>query len=246
MKISFVIPAYNEETLIKKCLDSIKKEIATRPDVQFEIIVANNASTDHTREVALSVPGVKVVDEPHKGVAWARFAGHRASTGEIVANLDADTIVPEGWLKTVIDEFSNDPKLIALTGPYIYYDAPASVRSTTKTWYAIGYGMDRFFHYVLGRSAIFQGGNFVVRRDALEKAGGHNTSIEFWGEDTDLGRRLNKIGKVKWTFKLPMYSSYRRLKAGGMMKTGFLYAITFTWIVLTGKPLVRAYSDVRE
>src|SRR5690606_40953631 len=63
MKLAFVIPAYNEEALIGKCLDSVVAEIA-RAGVDAQIIVVNNASTDRTGEIARSYPSIRVVDEP--------------------------------------------------------------------------------------------------------------------------------------------------------------------------------------
>ena len=65
VKISFVIPAYNEEKFIGQCLESVIKEVDRR-SLRAEIIVVNNASTDRTKEIASSHKGVLVVDEPKK------------------------------------------------------------------------------------------------------------------------------------------------------------------------------------
>src|SRR5690606_34277315 len=122
MKLAFVIPAYNEEALIGKCLESVLAEIK-RSGADADVIVVNNASKDRTGEIARSFEGVRVVDEPKKGLVNARHAGFAASEGyELVANIDSDTIVPEGWLDTVLSEFAKDPKLVCLSGPYVYYD----------------------------------------------------------------------------------------------------------------------------
>ena len=99
MKISFVVPAYNEQALLTRSLTAIRDEIQRAGQElgkDAEIIVVNNASTDRTREVALSIPGVTVVDEPRKGLVQARWCGFEHSTGELIANIDADTIVPPG------------------------------------------------------------------------------------------------------------------------------------------------------
>ena len=97
MRLSFVVPAYNEEAYLPACLESILTQIdpatsGLAPGT-CEIIVVNNASTDRTREVALRYPGVTVVDEPRKGLTFARQAGFAASTGDLIANVDSD--VPE-------------------------------------------------------------------------------------------------------------------------------------------------------
>src|SRR3989344_1436029 len=101
MKLSFVIPAHNEEHYIKDCLESILREAKTG-NYNIEIIVANNASTDRTKEAAQSVPGVKVVDELKKGMVHARSAGYKASTGDLIANIDSDTRLTPGWIKKVM------------------------------------------------------------------------------------------------------------------------------------------------
>ena len=101
MKLSFIVPAYNEEDLIGKCLESILKQAASRLG-DIEIIVVNNASTDKTREIALSFPGVIVVDEPQKGIVHARHAGFLASSGDLIANIDADTMLTPGWINKIL------------------------------------------------------------------------------------------------------------------------------------------------
>jgi len=137
MKLSIVIPAYNEETYIGKCLESIAME-KTRGRFDVEIIVVNNASDDRTGEVARSFSFVKVVDEPRKGLVRARQTGYEASTGELVANVDADTLLPEGWIGTVFEEFSADSELVALSGPYRYYDLSAVTNWSILFWYRLG------------------------------------------------------------------------------------------------------------
>src|SRR6267142_1703218 len=90
--VSFVVPAYNEEALIGSCLAGISAEIS-RTGCPAEIIIVDNGSSDATRRIALAVPGVKIVDEPRKGLVQARQAGCRAAKGEYIANIDADTIL---------------------------------------------------------------------------------------------------------------------------------------------------------
>jgi len=246
MKISFAIPAYNEENYISGCLDAIltqASDAATRGGM--EIIVVNNASSDGTAAVVKKYsekyPAVKLVDESKKGITHARRAGFLASSGELIANVDADTRITPGWVRRVLDEFARDPKLVALSGPFIYYDLSPAIRFLTKVHYAIGYLIYHIFHI----GAMLQGGNFVVRRDALLKIGGYDTNIAFYGEDTDIARRMSKIGKVKFTFKLPAYTSGRRLAKEGEIKTGIRYAINYIWITLFKRPYTKDYEDIR-
>ena len=73
LTISVIVSAYNEERFLPACLASLARQ--TRPP--DEIVVVNNASTDGTRAVAASAPGVTVVDEPRKGLVIARETGRR-------------------------------------------------------------------------------------------------------------------------------------------------------------------------
>lgn len=249
MKVSFVIPAYNEEKVIGKCLASIFKEIervrSVGIAVDTEVVVVDNNSTDNTRDEALKFDTVTVVKEPLKGLVYARRAGFVSSAGELVANIDADTVMPKGWLGTVVREFSEDKNLVALSGPYIYYDAPAYVRAATRAFYFFGWLIYLFNRFILRKGGMLQGGNFVIKRDAWERAGGFDVSIAFYGEDTDVARRISKQGTAKWIWTLPMHTSGRRLVQEGVIKTGFTYAANFFSTNLTGRPATRRYTDVR-
>jgi cellulose synthase/poly-beta-1,6-N-acetylglucosamine synthase-like glycosyltransferase len=246
MKISFSIPAYNEEHRIARCLGSVQKEIVRAGmENECEIIVVNNASTDRTREITRQFPGVRVVDEPRKGLTFARQAGFEHSSGELVANVDSDTMLPPGWLDIAMREFERDPDLVALSGPFTYFDISPISRFWVKCFYGIGYATYLVNKHVLRAGAMLQGGNFIVRRDAMEKIGGFDTSIHFYGEDTDVARRLNKIGNVKWTFRLPTYASGRRLSHEGILKMGLRYALNYLWTTFAKKPWSEEYLDVR-
>lgn len=248
-KISFVIPAYNEQDYIGKCLDSVISEINSfrqnDSGFDFEIVVVNNASTDRTRGIVSVYKGVKIVDEPRKGLVIARRAGFVKSSGELVANIDADAVLPAGWLKKVADEFGKNPDLVCLSGPHVHYDLPLPSRIIVKIWYGLGFLLYILNKRVLKIGSMVQGGNFVVRRSALEKAGGFNTSINFYGEDTDIARRLSKIGDVKFTFSLPIYISGRRLAHEGILTVGYHYAINYFWITYFKKPFHESAKDLR-
>jgi len=245
VKISFVIPAYNEEACIGACLESVMRALAAG-DYDAEVIVVNNASTDRTGERAGAFAGVRVVDEAVKGLVRARRAGLAAARGELIASIDADTMLTDGWLDVVVEAFRRDPRLVALSGPLIYFDMPAASRALVWLFYAVAFVVHVFSQHVLHVGAMIQGGNFVARRSALEAAGGYDTSIAFYGEDTDIARRLSKVGRVKWTFRLPINSSGRRLKEEGVVKVGLRYALNFFWVILFGRPWTTTYTDVRS
>jgi cellulose synthase/poly-beta-1,6-N-acetylglucosamine synthase-like glycosyltransferase len=165
--------------------------------------------------------------------------------GALIANVDADTIMPTGWLTKVHHEFTAHSDLVALSGPFIYYDLPLFHRAVVKTFYVFGYISHLIFRNILHTGAMLQGGNYVLRRDALEKINGYDTSISFYGEDTDIARRISKVGKVKWTFQLPMYTSGRRMQEEGIFRTGATYAINFIWETIFKKPFSTHYTDFR-
>jgi glycosyltransferase involved in cell wall biosynthesis len=246
MKLAFVIPAYNEEVLIGQCLQSVLAEIK-RAGIPADVIVVNNASTDRTGEIARSFDGVTVVDEPKKGLVNARDAGFAASEGyDLVANIDSDTIVPEGWLDVVMREYAADPKLVCVSGPYIYYDMAWHNRAMIGGFYLLTkliYIMNR---YILRVGSVVQGGNFVFKRQAWADVGGYNREIEIFGEDTDVAVRLSRVGNVKWTYKLRMKTSGRRLEKEGVFATAGTYTLNFFWVTFRGKPVTKEYKDIRD
>src|SRR3989344_6145268 len=183
MKLSFVIPAYNEQDYLGECIESIKREAASS-SYPIEIIVVNNASTDKTAEVARSYSDVQVVDEPLKGLVRARSAGFMVSSGDLIANIDADSRLSPGWLKKVTDAFSSDPGLVALSGPFIHYDLASRARKLLVWfWYSLVFISQGIMKTLFGTGAFLQGGNYVVRRRALEAIGGYDKRIEFYGEE---------------------------------------------------------------
>ncbi len=244
VRFSFVVPAFNEERLLPSCLKAIQAEVE-RSGVRAEIIVVDNASTDRTGVVARAVPGVIVVDEPRKGLVQARKAGFEASSGVLVANIDADTLLPPGWIDRVEAEFARDPALVTVSGPYDYYDVPFHIRAAARLFYVVGFGTYSFNRYVLRVGSMVQGGNFVLKREALICAGGFDPSFTFYGEDTDIARRMAKVGAVKFTWALMAKSSGRRLKGDGLLMTGFRYSSNYLWATFFKKPFTSAWQDYR-
>jgi glycosyltransferase involved in cell wall biosynthesis len=261
MRISFVVPAYNEEAYLPACLDAILSQTRTLPaglsPDDIEIIVVNNASTDRTRDVALSYPGVTLVDEPRKGLTFARQAGFAASTGDLIANVDSDSRLTPGWLAQVLITFAeaeskaepmqlNRQPLAALSGPILYYDLTPRQRILVHVFYLTAWTTYAINRYILRVGSMVQGGNFVTSRAALEAIGGFNTAISFYGEDTDIARRLNEVGEVRFTFALKMFSSARRLKKEGMLTMAWRYGINYLWTTFFKRPYTDTYIDIRE
>ena len=245
MKLSFVIPAYNEEKYIGDCLKSVLEQ--TKNSVyDTEVIVVNNASTDKTEEVAGTFIGVKVVNEKKKGLSAARQAGYEASVGDLIANIDADVLLPEGWIEKVMKAFAENPNLTGFSGPYIYHDLSTLTNIGVRLFYYFGYAGYIMNRFILNKSSMLQGGNFVVRRSALEKIGGYNKEFEFYGEDTDIARRLHGVGDVVFTFDLPMYTSGRRLAGEGVITMAARYGINHFWTIAFKKPFTKQFIDIRK
>jgi cellulose synthase/poly-beta-1,6-N-acetylglucosamine synthase-like glycosyltransferase len=185
------------------------------------------------------------VTEPRKGITFARQAGFARSTGDLIANIDADTRLPRGWLDTVLCEFLLDPGLVCLSGPHRYDAAPWWVRSSTHLFYGVAFVTYAINRFVFRTGSMVQGGNFVCRRKALEQIGGFDTTIDFYGEDTDIAQRLHRVGRVKFTLRLPIAASPRRLLGEGLFTTGARYAVNYLWVVALGRPFTRVSRDIR-
>lgn len=245
MRLSYVIPAYNEEAYLGACLESILRQTGAG-ETQIEIIVVNNASTDATRAIALTYPSVILVDEPRKGLTYARQAGLDACHGELIANVDADSRLPEGWLRRVLQEFDRTPDLLAVSGPLVYYDLDPIESAMVRIFYLLAWTTYVINRYVLRVGSMVQGGNFVVSRSAMDRIGGFDVSIAFYGEDTDIARRLNQLGEVRFTFALKMLSSARRLKKEGIFRMAVRYSMNYLWTTFLERPFTHDYIDIRE
>jgi glycosyltransferase involved in cell wall biosynthesis len=237
MRISLVIPAYNEEAYLGGCLDSVLAHAKGR---FHEIIVVDNASTDRTSEVAASRPGVRVVHEPQRGLPPARHRGYLEATGDYIAYLDADTRMPPGWYDYAERVLAAHPDAVSLSGPGKYWDATLWQRCVlTAIWWLCGPASYWLVGYLL------YGAHFVVRRSALDAIGGFDCTLDFYGEDTQLARRLSRHGKVLFHMRFFIYSSARRFSKQGLIRANFIYAVNFVWSVLFGRPFTSRHEDVR-
>ena len=95
LTLSIIIPAYNEERHLPDCLDAIAKQTVA----PYEVIVVNNNSTDRTLEIAEEYDFVKVVKQKEQGLIASRNYGFDKASGELIARLDADSIIDRNWVK---------------------------------------------------------------------------------------------------------------------------------------------------
>jgi glycosyltransferase involved in cell wall biosynthesis len=243
LRISVIVCAHNEAQFVGPCLHSLLAQTRV-PD---EILVVNNASTDETGAVAQQIPNVRVVDEPRKGLVVARETGRRASAGDLLVYLDADCRAPLRWLELIERHFMCDPALIALSAPYRFYDWDWWGRLLIRAYdFTLAPATQLLVKYILRIGTIFYGGNFAVRREALARIGGFDTSIEFHGEDTNVGRRLFALGRVRLFHDCYLFTSARRYNAMGKGAVFRLYVRNFTSEVLHHRPKDTTHVDVRE
>jgi glycosyltransferase involved in cell wall biosynthesis len=236
-KTSVVIPAHNEAKGIADCLAHV---LENTPADLLEILVVDNASTDGTAAIASRFDKVRVMHEPEKGLTRARQCGLLEARGELLAYIDADCHMPDWWFPMAAREFGDDPGLVCLSGPYIYYDLPYWQQKASELYWGT---IARPVAATTGFMAV--GGNFIAKKDALLAMGGFDKTIEFYGEDTDIARRLSAHGKVKFLPSFAMPTSGRRLAAEGFFRIGIRYSINYAWVALFKRPFSHRYQDIR-
>ena len=234
--ISLIVPAYNEEAYLGACLDAVMANVA---DKVLEIIVVDNNSTDGTKTVIERYAAVTYAFEPEKGITRARQRGFLTARGDILAYVDADTHPPAGWIEQIREQFGKDDRLASLSGPYSFYDLSGIRNKVASGWFVAA----RPLYGIIGYMLV--GGNFAIRRDVLEKMGGFDPNIAFYGEDADIARRAKRHGKVLFDPRFVMPTSGRRMKKQGFVKMAGIYFVNFFSIVFRGKPATKRYTDVR-
>ncbi len=189
-KISVIVPAYNEEKTIEKCLQSL-----TRLDYpNYEVIVVDDGSTDGTlKEVEkFRSNRVKVFHQENMGKANALNRGIRESEGEIIVTVDADTILSEDSLKHLCIRFVEKPKVGAVAGNVKVHPASGVLNALQSTEYTTGINLTRKAESMLGCVMIVPGPIAALRREAVEKAGFF--SDDTFAEDFDVTIKVLKEG----------------------------------------------------
>ena len=210
MTISVVIPVYNEENFLGDCLDSLMRQ--TRP--ADEIIVVDNNSTDGTAALARRYKAT-VISETTQGIKPAAYKGFMASSGDIIARCDADSILPEDWLSQIEKTFQERPGIVGLTGPANFYGANAFTASLAQVWYMYAY-------FILVGSALANwplfGSNCAVRRSAWlgiqHKVHRTRTDIH---DDIDISIHFTPQQRIAFMPALRVRISARSLQASGLL-----------------------------
>lgn len=219
MKLSIIVPAFNEERLITQCLESIIAALAanTRFGFASEVIVVDNNSTDRTAELA-SRAGARVCFEPVNRIGRARNAGAAVAEGEWLMFVDADSAVSPGLVRDVF-------RLID-SGAKVGCGSTVRMQGLPLWGCMVLWGWTRIS--ILFRWAA--GALFVCRADAFRDVGGFS-EILYAAEEIDLSRRLKKWGRprgLKFTILRahPLLSSSRKLE----LYTGWEIARQFFWL----------------
>lgn len=223
--VSVVVPAYNEEKYILKCLDSLFNQTVDKK--VYEVIVAlSSKTTDKTEEKIKKYP-VKTI-YIKGGVAMGRYQGFRIAKGDILAGTDADTAVPKDWIENIISAF-NDPNVVSVTGP-VLPDPLAPFRERLYYYLALAFYLT---YSTADRKKYLSGNNFAVRRDAYFKCGEFKRHLKS-GEETELTHRICKYGKIVYDKKIRIRTSTRRTQEG-YIKSFIRYSKVFILLRL-GKP----------
>lgn len=232
--ISVLVTAYNEEKDLPLCLASIRGSDYDKE--KYEIIVVDNNSTDNTASIAEKY-GARVIKENKQGNTFAVSTGMKEAKGEIIAMTDADSIVDRSWLSEIEKLFA-DKTIVAATGT-----ADIKTRSTFfNNLSEFFYELFLKFNYLIGKPHI-TGFNLIVRRSALEKVGGINEAFTM-SPDIDLGLRIKKEGRVVFSKKLKVVTSYRRWREKPF-KTFKTYLAGYIYTVWLRKPPPVAQNVVR-
>jgi glycosyltransferase involved in cell wall biosynthesis len=206
--ISIVIPSFNEEERIERCLVSLVQQ--DFPREEYEIIVVDGGSKDKTREIAEKYADLVFIQTSPK-VGGARNDGALRARGEIIATTDADTILPPDWLSRIRQDFL-DPEVVMLYGPV------KPIEATIKNRFYL-FLANSFAHigYLTGTILFTLGCNSVFRAEPFKKAGMYRVSDAV--DDLEIAHRMRRIGKVKFDRKLFVSFSMRRYDQFGALKS---------------------------
>jgi glycosyltransferase involved in cell wall biosynthesis len=184
---SIVVPTRNRAGYLRVCLESL---VAQQVDATFEVIVADDGSTDATVSVAEQADA-KLVRTPARGPNAARNAGLRAAEGDLVLFVDDDVEAPPGWLAAYLDGADRHPGADAFGGPIrarFEGRAPRSCGREPAPITTLDLGPE-------DRDADFVwGANMAIRHSALDRIGPFDEELPQFGEEEEWLTRLRESG----------------------------------------------------
>ncbi len=198
MRVSVVICTLNRADGLRDTLNSLRFQRYT----DFEVVVVNGPSTDHTAEILQEFEGlIRAASCPVPNLSMSRNIGIRAAAGDIVAFIDDDALPEFDWLRQALPAF-DDPSVGGVGGivfdhsgmdlQYRYSAANRFGESTASTDRPYdGYSVPGSFTF-----PYLQGTNALFRRSALEEIGGFDETFDYYLDETDVCCRLVDAGYV--------------------------------------------------
>lgn len=212
-KVSVVVCSYNGGATLRECLDSLMR--LDYPD--YEVILVDDGSTDHTPEIAKDFPQVVCIRQENRGLSVARNVGAFQATGEIVAYTDSDCVADEHWLRYLVQAM-RDQNVEAIGGPNI---TPPSDGIVAR---CIAASPGNPSHVMLDDhyAEHVPGCNLAIRRDVLLELGGFDAQFRQAGDDVDICWRLLDAGMrigyaasaMVWHHRRATVSAYLKQQRG--------------------------------
>ncbi|OIO26237.1 hypothetical protein AUJ14_02235 [Candidatus Micrarchaeota archaeon CG1_02_55_22] len=203
LSLSVIVPTYNEEKLISRTLKNLHEVMPKNT----QIIVSDGHSKDGTVRIARKY--AKVIYETGHSIGWGRNDGAKASKGDIVLFVDADTFPTKEYHDRMIAAFA-DPKVVCV-GCHILPEKVSLIREAF--FYALNIVVAA--SVAIGQPTI-AGSCVAYRRKAFEKEKGFDTETAS-AEDMDLSRRIKRRGKVVFLYNTVVPTSDRRIHQLGIL-----------------------------
>ncbi|HEV7453871.1 MAG TPA: glycosyltransferase family 2 protein [Candidatus Saccharimonadales bacterium] len=206
LRVSIVIPAYDEERHLGACLDAVQAQ--TSP--VFEVIVVDNNSTDRTAAVARRYPFVRVVKESQQGRVFARNTGFDAARGDIIGRIDADIRLPENWVEYVQSFYADEThKNNAWSGRGYFYN----VRLPHLVSWVYALLAFRLNMLLIGHTTLW-GSNMAFTREQWQAVRAQVHLRNDIHEDLDLTMHLHDAGyRITYDRGIITHAHMRRVRA---------------------------------
>ncbi len=230
--LSVIIPAYNEEKYIERCLVSLKNQMTDTP---FEIIVVNNGSTDATGKISGRYADQVYTIHTKSYVAALNAGAHRAS-GSILVFTDADTDHPPHWIDRIAQTFRKFPDIVACGGPCYFYDGPYFMKILAGIYAKWGSCLGQILPI---------GANIAVRKNIYFLSGGFPSHTELQ-TDRAFALTLRKYGYVAYKKNLSITMSGRRFySTKKILLEGYQRCINIISLFFTGSTIYKQFDDIR-
>ena len=207
-RVSVVVCAFNEASMIEACLDSL--EACDYPDL--EVIVCDDGSQDATLEIARRFP-FKILNLDHGGLSRARNAGIDAASGDIIAFLDADAACHHQWPYHLALSFE-EPGVVASGGPNLPFADAGRVERAV----ALSPGAPMEVLVSDDRAEHVPGCNMAFRADAVRGIGGFDPIYTSAGDDVDVcWKLLDQGGEIAFA-PMAQVTHHRRNSVKGYLR----------------------------